>query len=277
MTDLVGRSLLVVLARFTALYVRFSRFVAKHAGAGDANWEAGALLLHGLPSERDGELLTQWQDREPKLARHRKIFAWIATFGNTPECAVLEVGSRQVQVPNEFQWQSFIPNCDYTGFDVLDGKNVDVVGDAHLLDTYFPANSFDVVVSSAVFEHLAMPWVVAENIARLLKVGGHVAIETHFSYAEHELPWHFFQFNANALEMLFNPSLGFEIVDSGMSNPLVGRFSQFSDDYLVGQAVPHLYCHSSIIARKVAEPKPDFQWRDVLGDIKDMYPSPSTP
>jgi hypothetical protein len=138
------------------------------------------------------------------------------------------------------------------------------------------------VISFAVFEHLAMPWIVAEEIAKVLALGGHVCVETHFSYSEHELPWHFFQFNNRALEMLFCPELGFEVIDSGLDSPIVGRFSQFAPDYLRGREVPDLYCHSSIIAKKTSARRADptegtFDWRSVLRRIttETSYPSDS--
>jgi 2-polyprenyl-3-methyl-5-hydroxy-6-metoxy-1,4-benzoquinol methylase len=52
---------------------------------------------------------------------------------------------------------------------------VDIVGDAHKLSSYFEnGKQFDIVFSSAVFEHFAMPWIVATEIAKILKVGGFV-------------------------------------------------------------------------------------------------------
>ena len=35
----------------------------------------------------------------------------------------------------------------------------------------------------------------------------------------------FFQFNSTALECLFNEALGFDIIDSGLDSPIVGRFA----------------------------------------------------
>jgi hypothetical protein len=169
--------------------------------------------------------------------------------GTKKKFRVLEIGSRSVV--SDALWKSVIPDCDYIGFDILGGKNVDVIGDAHRLSKYFKPQSFDLVISFAVFEHLAMPWLVAEEISRVLDIGGHACIETHFSFSEHELPWHFFQFNNRALELLFCKELGFEIIDSGLDNPIVGRFSQYSADYLRGKLVPDLYCHSSIIVKKI--------------------------
>ncbi len=232
------------------------------------------LMLHGFPSDLDLSLTPDYKEKMPIFAKHREIYKWLSEFANTKDCSVLEIGARKVQIPKEFQWMNFLPECNYTGFDVLPGENVDVVGDAHNLHEHFKPSTFDVVVSLAVFEHLAMPWLVAEEVTKVLKVGGYVAIETHFSFSEHELPWHFFQFNNRGLEILFNSLLGFEIIDSGMSNPIVGRFSNFASDYLKGQSIGNLYCHSSIIAKKVKEPIPDFSWDKVLTQINSMYPSP---
>lgn len=231
------------------------------------------IMVHGLPSDLDISLTPDYEEKMPKFAKHREIYKWLSRFANTKECSVLEIGARKVQIPKEFQWMNFMPECNYTGLDKHPGENVDVVGDAHNLREHFKPSSFDVVVSLAVFEHLAMPWVVAEEISKVLKVGGYVAIETHFSYSEHELPSHFFQFNNRGLEILFNSLLGFKIIDSGLSNPIVGRFSNFASSYLRGQAVSNLYCHSSILAKKIKEPIPAFSWDKVLSEVNTTYPN----
>src|SRR5262249_10875449 len=119
---------------------------------------------------------------------------------------ILELGSREVTGRSVVRER--FPDADYIGFDIYPGPNVDVVGDAHRLLQYFPNQKFDFIYSSAVFEHLAMPWIVTPQIARLLNVGGLVQIWTHFSYASHERPWHFFQFSDMALRVLFPPALG---------------------------------------------------------------------
>lgn len=160
----------------------------------------------------------------------------------------------------------------------MSGANVDVVGDAHCLSSYFAPGSFDLVISFAVFEHLAMPWIVAEEISKILKVGGHVAVETHFSFSEHELPWHYFQFNSNALGALFNEELGFRCIDRGHDTPMVGRFASGAAPYLVGSGVGNLWCHYSIISKKIKEvviSDQVFEWRSALRGVvaNTCYPS----
>ena len=106
--------------------------------------------------------------------------------------------------------------------------------------------------------------------------GGKAFIETHFSFSEHEAPWHFFQFNSRALEQLFHPRLGFRVIDSGLSSPIVGRFAKGSQGYLLDQPVNNLYGHSEIVVEKVGPADPAFSWRDVAQDLAttSSYPPP---
>lgn len=192
---------------------------------------------------------------------HQKWQRYINEIGNTPGSKVLEIGSREVtgasNARNEFD------KAQYVGFDYYPGRNVDVVGDAHKLSSYFDGNEqFDLIYSSSCFEHFAMPWVVASEIAKMLKVGGHVFIETHFSFSTHERPWHFFQFSDMALKVLFSEPLGFKCLEAGMSNPIVGRFSSLADPYLRNKPVKGLYCHSAYLGKKIKSVT-DFDWSEI--------------
>tara|TARA_R110001592_G_scaffold63586_3_gene195012 strand:+ start:3007 stop:3687 length:681 start_codon:yes stop_codon:yes gene_type:complete len=201
---------------------------------------------------------------EPQNVSHSKWVDYLSEHYNKPGVRVLEVGSRVVTGEN---FRSKFDKAEYTGFDFHPGKNVDVVGDAHKLSVYFEEESFDLIFSSAVFEHLHMPWVVAEEVHKLLKVNGCVFVETHFSFSSHERPWHFFQFSDMGLRALFNDGLGFDLLDSGMSNPMFGHFSHRSDAYLRYSPIIELYCHSEILCKK-RESVGDFTWKDV--DIDEV-------
>jgi SAM-dependent methyltransferase len=145
------------------------------------------------------------------------------------------------------------------------------------LSQYFENQSFDIIYSVAVFEHFAMPWVVATEIAKLLKPGGIILIKTHFSFGSHERPWHFFQFSDMALRVLFSPALGFECIEAGASNPIVGRFSALAEGSLRFMPVTGLYCGSEFLGRKMNDVA-QFDWNDV--DVNELvggtkYPSPA--
>jgi len=206
---------------------------------------------------------------------HQKWQSYLYENFNKEGLRILEIGSREVTGPSRAR--NHFNMAEYVGFDYYEGNNVDVVGDAHKLTSYFKEDEkFDLIYSSACFEHFAMPWVVATETAKLLKIGGHVFVETHFSYSSHERPWHFFQFSDMALKTLFSSALGFECIEAGLSNPLVGRFSKFADEYLQNQPVMGLYCHSEYLGKKVKDVE-NFSWDKV--DLKDVvkdthYPEP---
>ena len=213
-----------------------------------------------------------------KMVSHQKWQRYLYEIGNKPGMSILEIGSREVT--GESIARKEFSMAKYVGFDYYSGRNVDVVGDAHKLSSYFKEEEkFDIVYSSACFEHFAMPWIIAIEIAKVLKVGGIVFIETHFSFSSHERPWHFFQFSDMALRVLFSKALGFECIEAGMSNPVVGRFSSLADEYLKNRPVAGLYCHSEYLGKKVRDVK-EFDWgkvdlTNVVGDAK--YPEPKLP
>jgi SAM-dependent methyltransferase len=220
------------------------------------------FLLHGVPMSKE--------------VSHSKWQNYLYQLGNKEGLRILEIGSREVTEPSVARKQ--FAKAEYIGFDYYPGANVDVVGDAHRLSSYFKEDEkFDVIYSSACFEHFAMPWLVSVEIAKLLKVGGTVFVETHFSFAAHERPWNFFQFSDMGLRVLFSSALGFECIEAGMSNPMIGRFSALADKYLRYRHITGLYCHSEYLGRKIREVQ-SFDWNQVaLAEITvgTTYPSPT--
>jgi SAM-dependent methyltransferase len=80
---------------------------------------------------------------------------------------VLDVGSLDINGSNR---DLFDDTCEYTGIDVAEGKNVDVVSIAHEFDA--PDETYDVVISTECFEHDPFFGLTLRNIARMLKRGG---------------------------------------------------------------------------------------------------------
>ena len=209
-----------------------------------------------------------------RIANHSNFIDYISRHGNIEGKKVLEIGSRVVTTAS---YREYFYNAEYVGFDYYEGENVDVTGDAHRLSSYFkPEEKFDVIFSLNVFEHLAMPWLLPIEISKLLKVGGIVFIGTHFSHSSHERPWHFYQYSDMGLRALFNAKLGFECIEAGFSNPIIGRFSNLADEYLRRKPVTGLYCHSNYLGKKTKDIDiNDFDWNklklnDVVGDT--TYP-----
>jgi hypothetical protein len=123
-----------------------------------------------------------------------------------------------------------------------------------------------------------MPWIVAVEIATMLKVGGVVFVATHFSHSTHERPWNFFQFSDMGLRVLFSEALGFDCITASLSEPIVGRFSSLAEKSLRFQPVRGLYSGSEYFGRKVRHVE-GFDWRQIsVPEIvgRTVYPQPSS-
>ena len=237
---------------------------------------SGFASITRLESRFDRDFLV-----EEVPINHKRPEPWELPQYITPHdgrLRVLEIGSREVTGPSKAREQFADANADYVGFDYYPGRNVDVVGDVHRLASYFAENEkFDIIYTIACFEHFAMPWIVSREIAKLLKIGGVVYVKTHFSYGAHERPWNFFQFSDMGLRVLFPRALGFECLESGMSNSIVGRFSSLADNSLKFQPVRGLYCGSEYLGRKVEDAQA-LDWSGVSVEeivMGTAYPSPA--
>lgn len=203
--------------------------------------------------------------RDEEIA-HGNWIDYLLKLCDKPGMRVLELGSRNVTGD---LFRDKFKKATYVGFDYYAGENVDVAGDAHQLSCYFN-EKYDLIFSSAVFEHLAMPWRVSVEMIKLLKTGGYVFIETHYSYSSHERPWHFFQYSENALDVLFPEKFGMRCVKKGCSNLIEGKFSIDASEYLRGKMVPGLYCHSEYLGQKFKDvEESELDWSVVsLDDVR---------
>lgn len=169
-----------------------------------------------------------------------------------PAGNVLEIGSRARSGINR---RGLFPStCNYTGFDIVAGENVNFVGDAHALSRILPSNHFDTVFSVSVWEHLCMPWVVSLELNKVMKVGGLAMINTHQSWPSHEEPWDYFRFSNFSWDALFNADTGFEIVARGTGIPCVMGASQFHPSIHASRIDWHYgYFATRCVAKKIGE------------------------
>lgn len=75
--------------------------------------------------------------------------------------------------------------------------------------------SFDIVYSNNVFEHLKEPWKAAAELGRLLKPGGLVAVHTAFAWRYHPVPEDYWRYSHSALAFLFEEIAGLETLKCG--------------------------------------------------------------
>ena len=164
---------------------------------------------------------------------------------------VLEIGARNVT--GEASRRHLFPSAErYIGFDLYSGEEVNVVGDAHQLTNYFPANSIDAILSVSVFEHLVFPWKVVLEMNRVLKVGGFVFVATHPAWPQHELPSDFWRYQVAGLTALFIRETGFKIVSATEGLPCK-VYSLVTDPPTRGVFKSPLNLGVAVIAKKVSD------------------------
>ncbi len=73
---------------------------------------------------------------------------------------------------------------------------------ASALGLPFVASSFDTVFSSQVLEHVPEPWVMIEEMARVLKPGGFLIVSAPHIWGLHEVPHDYFRFTCYGLKHL---------------------------------------------------------------------------
>lgn len=242
--------------------------VTFHAKAEDATYSKDVTFAGSKPSVYDFAAFTNDDDG---------IFLDFINLANNNNLRVLEIGSRIVSPGTSSKKPLFSGGASYTGFDYYPDANTDVVGDAHKLSQYFNGQQFDAIFSTSVFEHLAMPWVVAMEINKLLAVGGITFHTTHFAWPLHEQPWDFWRFSDEGLKVLFSQALGFEVIKSGLYVPL----RMHLDTMITGQetlTTQPAFGGVAILAKKVAEINSDkFRWDVSLTDVltaESHYPKP---
>ena len=118
-----------------------------------------------------------------------------------PGYFLIEIGSQIVPNVTTSLREICPANAEFVGVDYAKGKGVDVV----LTDPYtlpFEDNSVDVCMSSSVFEHSEMFWLLFLETLRILKPGGLLYINVPSNGHFHRYPvdcWRFYPDSGTAL------------------------------------------------------------------------------
>jgi len=125
---------------------------------------------------------------------------------------ILDVGSMEVVDSGTYRPIFDVPAWTYTGCDMAAGDNVDVVINSpyHLP---FAKNTFDVVITGQVFEHVEFFWELATEIARVVKPGGYLCIIVPSTGQVHRFPvdcWRFYEDGMKAIAKW----IGFDVLEA---------------------------------------------------------------
>lgn len=114
---------------------------------------------------------------------------------------VLEIGSKDYG--NTSSFREFYRGCQYVGVDLAPGKGVDVVADLTAGVAGLPENYFALGICCSVLEHVHKPWIMAENITRLMRPGGRLYISVPWVWRYHPYPDDYYRFSFRAIKSLF--------------------------------------------------------------------------
>ena len=142
----------------------------------------------------------------------------------------LEIGSRYGFTR---EIRELFPGSEYIGIDMEDGSGVDVVldltEDFSVVDTILKQKRFNTVFCLSVLEHCSNPFMMAENITKLLNRDGILYVSVPFSWQFHAFPSDYWRFTPEGVRILF-PKIVFNFENSNMSTSYIGDVRKIDKD-----------------------------------------------
>lgn len=230
----VGEAELTVTGQFTDAVVRL--LTCPGGGAVDIQVDDGEVMRADLSVERGEVVLPVAAASDLPFTEHRLRLRPVPDGAVTPGLVVVEeivlrgpLGAvtgygppppvnrgnpygpeleRHIAQAAEADWILEIGGGDrrradprHVNFEYLKFELADVYGDIQSLP--FPDDSFGLVFSQAVFEHVANPFEAAQELIRVTRPGGLIVTEAAFMQPLHAVPYHYFNMTPWGAEELF--------------------------------------------------------------------------
>lgn len=154
----------------------------------------------------------------------RNQLLYLQRFAPSGPETILEIGSKDYGSTVPFR--KHLKHSEYVGLDMAEGNGVDLVGDLSQGTCGLPENHFSLIICCSVLEHVARPWIMAENITRLTKLGGLLYISAPWVWRYHAYPDDFFRFSWRGVEVLFP---NFSWAEKYYSTTAEGEFAEITE------------------------------------------------
>jgi hypothetical protein len=143
----------------------------------------------------------------------------------------LEIGSKDYG--NTQNLRALVdPHKPYVGADLELGPGVDLVqdftDDFPSIDRALHGQRFGTIFCLSVLEHCKQPFVMAENLTRLLKPGGTICVMVPFAFQFHGFPSDYWRFTHEGVRLLF-PKLQFDVERGVSVTSLTGDFQPLDE------------------------------------------------
>jgi len=135
---------------------------------------------------------------------------------------VLEVGSKYFNGSVRPFVERFLKPKEYLGIDTEPGKFVDMMLPAEEIVRCFGEESFDIIISTELLEHVRNWRAVINNMKRALKKGGYTYITARsYGFSYHGYPYDFWRYEIDDVLKMFSD---FEIIALTKDNLIPGVF-----------------------------------------------------
>ena len=114
---------------------------------------------------------------------------------------ILDVGSQDITGPG-YRPIFSEPSWSYQGLDIVAGPNVDIVVEEPYSWSRIPGESYDVVISGQVFEHVEYFWLTMLEMSRVLKSNGWCCLIVPSHGPEHRVPVDCYRFYVEGMVAL---------------------------------------------------------------------------
>ena len=148
-----------------------------------------------------------------------KISDLMTTYAEFNE-PILQIGSKTTILDKSGgRWRNLYRGKKFIGLDIESGENVDCVTDISVniskLRKMTGIKQFSTIICPHVLEHVRNPFIVADNIKKLLKPGGKTIVTVPWVQGFHEFPDDYWRISFSGLKELFN---GLRIMDEYYSD-----------------------------------------------------------
>jgi len=139
-----------------------------------------------------------------------EVIEWfIDTVINNPEefknKRILEIGSRNANGSVRLFIEKLCSPSEYVGVDIEEGKFVDLVLPAEQLINHFGGESFDVIISPELLEHVKDWRLVIDNMKKVLRSGGMIYITTcSYGFHYHGYPFDYWRYEESDMRKIFS-------------------------------------------------------------------------
>jgi SAM-dependent methyltransferase len=138
-----------------------------------------------------------YEPREKRVEKHIKIA--LKQLNKKKKIKILEIGAENNS--REYAFKDF----DYTYHAIDIEKTAENVIVANIEDCpQIKDNTYDLIISIDVLEHVSRPWLAGEEIHRILKEGGVTYHTTLFSWRYHKDPEDYWRYSPAALDVIFS-------------------------------------------------------------------------